>query len=133
VSFHYSLYIGPYAQWLVRRGSKPPRKDWEEAWYDPLIDGGILDLASRDGLPEVKVGRVRYIQYRFMPKQHRPNSPPRQMYFHDGSADGDEDWSWLLPKAEMDWFLEAFAPELTVLASHFGSDPTPGWGAFLVY
>src|SRR5215470_16874923 len=112
MSFHLSLYIGPYAQWLVRRGRKPPRKDYEEPWYDSLIeahelgDDGILDLESRDGLPEVKVGRVRYTRYRFMPKQDRPNRPPRQMYFHDGFADGDGDWSWVLPKMEMDWFLE---------------------------
>jgi hypothetical protein len=135
MSFHIAVYIGPYAQWLVRRGRKPPRKYSEEPWYDSLIEeGGILDLESCDGLPEVKVGRVRYTRYRFTPKQDRSNHPPRQMYFHDGFADGDQDdWSWIVPKMEMDWFLETFAPELAILAAHFGSDPTPGWGAFTMF
>ena len=134
MSWHFTLFIGPYAEWRRRLGKVPVRNAWEEPWFEPLIEGGSLTLGMKDELPEIKVGRVRYAQYRFMPAQWRPNCPPRQMAFHDGMADrGNEDWSWINPRAEIDWFLEAFSAELNNLTAHFGAGPTVGWGVIMNY
>jgi hypothetical protein len=48
-------------------------------------------------------------------------------------ADSGGDWSWLDPRAEIDWFSEAFADELGTLAVHFGGPPTMGWGVLMSY
>ena len=127
MSFYFELHIGPYAEWRVRRGKKSLSRYYEEVWYESLIEGKILTLITHDDLPEIKVGRVRYARYRFVPHQERPDAPPRRMAFPHGMAD-EEDWSWINPRAEMDWFSEAFAVELAVLATHFGEQPRMGWG-----
>jgi hypothetical protein len=127
MSFHSTLYIGPWAEWRRPLGRKGAPVEDEEPWFKSLIEGAILDLVSRDGIPEIKVGRKRYVQYRFLPRQKRPNAPPRPMSFFDGSG-SEEDWSWLNPRAEIDWFSEAFAEELNVLAAYFGELPIMGWG-----
>ena len=42
MSFHFTLHIGPYAEWRVRLGKKPLPSESEEAWYESLIEGEIL-------------------------------------------------------------------------------------------
>jgi hypothetical protein len=133
MSFYFTLFIGPYAEWRVRLGEKGDPPVDEEPWYTPLIEGQILALAEADGLPEVKVGRARFAQYRFMPRQERPGHPPRKMYFPLGMADSGGDWSWLNPRAEIDWFSETFSEELATLTSHLGGPPTMGWGVLMSY
>lgn len=128
MSFYFTLYIGPYVEWKVRLGRKPLPSVSEEPWYETLLAGQSLDLLEHDGIPEVKEGRVRYARYRFVPNQERPNAPPRSMSFVGGMANREEDWSWINPLAEMDWFSEAFADELAILEKHFGGPPRMGWG-----
>jgi hypothetical protein len=131
MSYYFTVFIGPYAEWRVRLGKKAPRalEDLEnEPWYESLR--GALRLAFHDDgsdLPEVKVGRVRYAQYRFWPGAERRDRPPRTMALPKGYGNG-EDWSWINPRAELDWFSEAFASELATLATHFGAPPTLRWG-----
>ena len=129
MSHPFTVFIGPYAEWQVhvskvRRGPKD-----EDPRFEGFVNGPILYLGDYEGLPKVKVGRLTYVVYRFMPDEHRPDRPTRQMQFYYGEPEGDcEDWSWINPRAEIDWFSEAFAAELSVLRGHFGEDPTLGWG-----
>src|SRR5262245_11871575 len=127
------LFIGPYAEWRVRLGKKTPLDYADEPWFDTLVCTGILSVATADGIPEIYVGRVRYALYRFLPSQERPDAPPRQMAFQCGLGVSTGDWSWVNPRAEIDWFSEAFAPELAMLADHFGAPPSLGWGATQSY
>jgi hypothetical protein len=139
MSHPYSTFIGPYAEWRVKRARKGARPldqlslD-ELPWYDSLVlSGGVFHLGGGDGVPIVKIDKVAYSVWRFMPNKKRPNRPPRQMHLDSGMLENDfEDWSWINPRAEMDWFTEAFAPELAVLAEYFGEQPTIGWGALSV-
>src|SRR5262245_26132241 len=129
MSFHFTLFIGPYAEWRVRLVGEE-KVDLPESLYSELIEEMILCLGTRDGIPEVTIDGVRCARFRFMPREARPDAPPRTMEFYDGGGaqERDADWSWISPRAEMDWFSEAFAPELARLAAHFGEQPTMGWG-----
>jgi hypothetical protein len=79
MSFYFTVYIGPYAEWRVRRGREAEPPVDEQPWYTPLIEEEILVLAQTDGIPQIKAGRARFAQYRFLPKQKQPNRPPREM------------------------------------------------------
>jgi hypothetical protein len=133
MSYPFSVLIGPYAEWRVRKGKKRDTPLDELPWYEALIDSGeVFYVGGWDGVPEVKIDGVKYSVWLFMPNQKRKDCPPRQMAFHDGLTDNAfEDWSWINPRAEMDWFTEAFAAELAILAEHFGGPPNIGWGPVL--
>lgn len=116
----HSVYVGPFAKFIVPEGEPkayPPRDESGEFlfWDDLIFDNG-LDWPR-------PAGSV----YCFMPEvEMRPGYPQRKLHFFD-FIDG-VDLTSVDRSAEVEWFAATYAPELSVLASHFGTGPSLHWG-----
>jgi hypothetical protein len=119
---------------------------WQNLYLGPYV---VLTLtpATSDRLPKDEDGELlgwrsfycRESEDRayYVPRGADGESPkpaPRQMYFG-----GQPGWPWepnligVEPRAEVDWFVRAYAAELAELAEAFGSKPVFGWGLLSWY
>jgi hypothetical protein len=117
MSVEQNVYLGPYAEWLVR-------VDEITDEFQELAEGILQTNAGMDLPPVVKVKRKEYHRFCFMPGESRGREP--HWSIHDG--DGIEDLRGIDMKAEIDWFATAFAVELGAVAEHLGRSPTLHWG-----
>jgi hypothetical protein len=128
MSVYSNLFVGPYAEWLVRTSKRLP-PFLNSPLDQSLIEG--MKLYWPDELPDVRRGGVRYHRYVFMPREARPEMPSRPLYFSGkGGPDniGIQDLTEVDTRGEIDWFLRAFREELQALAEHFGGPPSLRWG-----
>jgi hypothetical protein len=125
MSVLFSLYIGPHAQWLVKkRVDHGALRALLEANNGALYSNA-LGLSGEP--PEVQVKRARRLCYCFIPDTERPDQPRRQLWF-TAVLEAVEDLTEVERKVEMDWFASAFAGELQALADFFGEPATIRWG-----
>jgi hypothetical protein len=115
-------FVGPYAFWLVPKGRKrkPP---WD------LEDEVLYQQRDLGDFPTVKQGRRHFERHCYMPRQSRSGQPREDMWSGgEGPGTEDRDLTEVSPRAEIEWFAAAFAPELRALADYYGAPPTLRWG-----
>jgi hypothetical protein len=120
-----SVYIGPYAEWLVRPDEPGPE-------LEAVASGALLEdwgLSRTWGLshpPEVEVEGVVCQRYCFVPDDGRPGQPTRRLYQTEAGA--VEDLRGIDSQAEIEWFAQAFRNELRALEKYYNRPPVLGWG-----
>lgn len=120
-----SLYLGPYAEWLVTENEVDDRYYDLPARSDPWV---LKDNAGqRPGLTVEGVERSRLA---VMPNEPRAGYPDL-VDVCDFHASEVRDVRGVAYEAEIGWFAETYRGELAEIAAHFGRPPVFRWG--LVY
>jgi hypothetical protein len=120
-----SVYIGPYAEWVVRPDEPSP--ELEAVAAGELLKGwGLARAWGRSYPPEVEVDGVVCQRFCFVPDDERAGQPRRQMYYFEAGA--VEDLREVDFQAEMEWFTQAFRNELRALEKYYNRPPRTGWG-----
>jgi hypothetical protein len=132
----HGVWVGPYAEWLVR----PEEPDPEE---DKIATG---KLSSTWGLsvaygvsdpPETEVAGVVYRRFCFVPSttDRGQGRPKRHMNFSGEGDDGCgiEDLRGVDAQAEIEWFMRAFSKELKAVEKFYDRPPRFGWGVVAWY
>jgi hypothetical protein len=118
MSISRTVYVGPYAQWLVKeRVDRRALSNLLQS-QDGALCSNALGLSSEP--PEVEAEGGSRLCYCFVPDAHRPRQPQRELWFIGPPE--------VKRNAEMDWFTSAFAPENQALAKFFAKPPTIRWG-----
>lgn len=119
-----NLFLGPYAAFPIAPAIADRLPEDEE--------GELLGWRSFYCHGSESERRAYY-----MPRGTAGESPkpaPREMYFG-----GEPGWPWepdlvgVTPQAEVDWFVRAYAAELTEVAAALASKPEIGWGLLSWY
>jgi hypothetical protein len=131
MSVIHGVWVGPYAEWLVRPEEPEPNED-ELATGKISSTWGLTIAWGVSEPPEIKVAGVVCRRFCFVPKttgRGRPR-PKRQMNFsHEGDEGcGIEDLRGVDAQAEIEWFVRAFSKELKAVEKFYGRPPRFGWG-----
>jgi hypothetical protein len=124
VGVDHNLHLGPYAQWLIEPQEIASVLRGAAFWAE--IEGKLGCNWSNKLPPKVSVDGVTYHQFCFLPFERRPGEPKREFVAADIA--GVQDLRGISAKAEMDWFVEAFGPELEAVTQGLGRPPTLHWG-----
>jgi hypothetical protein len=130
-----TLYLGPYAEWLLRPREYEAIFPLEPFWgHDPfwlLLDGKLVAAWSRGLPPEIKVRGKPRRRFPFIPYQFPPVRALRELRRDQGGVCGVADLRDLdgrSMQAEMTWFARTYAAELRQLGEHMGQAATLHWG-----
>jgi hypothetical protein len=120
-----SVYIGPYAEWVVRPDEPSP--ELEAVAPGELLKGwGLARAWGRSYPPEVEVDEVVCQRFCFVADDDRAGQPRRQLYHSEAGAIAD--LRGVDAHAEMEWFARAFREELRALQTYYNRPPAIGWG-----
>ncbi len=120
-----SVYIGPYAEWLVPPDEPGPKLDTLAAGQ-PLKGWGLARAWGRSFPLEVEIEEIVYQRHCFVADDERPGQPTRRMYLAEAGA--IEDLRGIDSQAEIEWFAQAFRKELQALEKYYKRPPRMGWG-----
>jgi hypothetical protein len=120
----HNVYLGPYAECLVRSEDPAPYVD-DVAKGKLLETWGFRRAWGVSEPPTVAVDGIVYQRYCFVQGASRPGEPEREM---DYSGSGIEDLRAVNTQAEIDWFARAFRKELRALEKFCGRPARLGWG-----
>jgi len=118
-----TVYLGPYAEWLLKPGQQLS-SDLAER-----LEGILSRNVAISDAPKVKVGRVSHRQVCYRPSGERAGRPSRPMSWGGDPIEADvTDLSDVSPQEEMEWFSQAYATELGALADCYKKPPRICWG-----
>jgi hypothetical protein len=135
MSMRFSVYLGPFAEWLVSKNEYAKvREAWQALVVEFPMSDGCLVVDSGSGENEVVVGRKRFIcecwTAYFGLVSARSPAPPRKFHWSGSDDAGVWEHPGFDTEEEKRWFLERFAQQLRQLAEVYGTEPSikgGGW------
>jgi hypothetical protein len=130
----FSVYLGPFAEWLVPEAKyEKAREKWQALIHEfQAGEGGCLDFDQDSYMNEVVIGRKLFIRECWTAylglASTRSGPPPRSFHWDATDDKGVWEFSGFDIEQEKRWFQEAFAQQLKQLAEAYGAEPTIKWG-----
>jgi hypothetical protein len=131
MSVIFSVYVGPYAEWLFAKAPAYP-----DELYSLLCEQEPGLERNGSDPPQTTSGRARRYQVCWHPYFPRdsPVQPPRPMDWSDWRCQNGEvvDLGGVSTTEELAWFARTFEVQLAALVRHYGKPFRARWGV-LVY
>lgn len=129
-----SVYLGPFAEWLVPEAKYADvREKWQALVEEfQVCETGCLDFDPHSYTREVTIAGKRFIRecwtafFGLAASSAEP--PPRKFSWYSFDDVGEWEFSGFDTEGEKQWFRETFAHQLWQLAEAYGGEPTIKWG-----
>jgi hypothetical protein len=131
MSHIYTIYIGPYAQWMVPVGyHKKSQSPSSRAMFEE-IRGQVPCLTDSSDPPVVVQGKKQFTLECWVASFHRETRhlAPRQFSWSSSAPDLQiTTFAGFDVEGELHWFRQTFDYSLEKLANYYGMPPAIHWG-----